>query len=230
MAGFGPALDFSNAWRPSNRSTVSFWHDAALKGATTKLFERHVHSKTCATSPVMQAHPATERTDHVEPPPGFAKAVSKSAPKDQHSTSPDDVLASNFGRKLNTEESAGQGAQQCISMCVTSATTLWHRSTSLGVTLAGARMNASGSAQHLGSTGDTSTSGRPSVDSESSSLAPGRQPVQPGMTARCHNSTCCVCHLGLLQLCMCFTPADTGYVSCLSVCLHCSCVVIAATH
>lgn len=52
--------------------------------------------------------------------------------------------------------------------------------------LAGARMHASQSAQRLGSSGDTSTSGRPSVDSESSSLAAGRQqqPLHPGMNAR----------------------------------------------
>ena len=51
---------------------------------------------------------------------------------------------------------------------------------------AGARMHASQSAQRLDSSGDTSTSGRPSVDSESSSLALGRQqqPVHPGMNAR----------------------------------------------
>lgn len=47
-------------------------------------------------------------------------------------------------------------------------------------------MQASQSAQRLESSGDTSTSGRPSVDSESSSLAPGRQqqPLHPGMVAR----------------------------------------------
>ena len=47
---------------------------------------------------------------YVDPPPGFAKAVGGKAPRtDQQSHSPDEVLASNFGRKLNLEDrSQGQ--------------------------------------------------------------------------------------------------------------------------
>lgn len=170
---------------------------------------------------------------HVEPPPGFAKAVGgKASQTDQHNHSPDEVLASNFGRKQNLEDgSQGQFLHTLLHIHITCSTSkpcscilfpvwcamefMWildvspvtvgvhqdphtlinHTTTRVpacaltkACLLAGAKMHTSQSAQRLGSSGDTSTSGRPSVDSESSSLAPGRQqqqqPLHPGMNAR----------------------------------------------
>lgn len=59
--------------------------------------------------PQANAENAAEHMPYVEPPPGFAQAVGKPHRADQRSHSPDDVLASNFGRKLNMENgSQGQ--------------------------------------------------------------------------------------------------------------------------
>lgn len=168
----------------------------------------------------LQAQNAPDRMPYSDPTSGFAKAVGGKAPHtDQHSHSPDEVLASNFGRKLNLEDgSQGQPLHTLAHRQITCSTskpycflpivgwnpypvcvhselhTLANYPTTTQVQVfsdkslfpAGARMHASQSAQRLGSSGDTSTSGRPSVDSESSSLAPGRQqqPVHPGMNTR----------------------------------------------
>ncbi|KAA6426657.1 MAG: meiosis protein [Trebouxia sp. A1-2] len=85
-----------------------------------------------------------DHSAYLDPPPGFPKTVGKA-----QSNSPDDVLASNFGRKLHVEDAPS-----------------------------GSRMHVSHSAQRLGSSGDASTSGRPSGDSEASSQAPSRNQQQ----------------------------------------------------
>ena len=178
------------------------------------------------------AQNATEHASYVDHPPGFAKAVGRASRNDQHSHSPDEVLPSNFGRKLNLDDgSQGQFLHTSLYLLITNPALLdilllhnfskfiellvgfslccafLHRFPGCEMQLhilfmrikvqsskwvpirlspAGARMHASQSAQRLESSGDTSASGRPSVDSESSSLAPGRQqqPVHPVMNAR----------------------------------------------
>ena len=54
-----------------------------------------------------------QHTTHIDPPPGFAKAVSKSSRSEQQRDSPDDVLASNFSRNLNMDEPS-QGGMSLI--------------------------------------------------------------------------------------------------------------------
>ena len=69
----------------------------------------------------LQAQNAPDRMSRVDPPPGFAKAVGGKAPHtDQHSHSPDEVLASNFGRKLNLEDgSQGQFSHTLLHIRIT---------------------------------------------------------------------------------------------------------------
>lgn len=66
------------------------------------------------------AQNATEHASYVDPPPGFAKAVGRASRNDQHSHSLDEVLPSNFGRKLNLDDgSQGQFLHTSLYLLIT---------------------------------------------------------------------------------------------------------------
>lgn len=79
--------------------------------------ESHLYSQANAQN-------MAEHMPYAEPPPGFAQAVGKPHRTDQHSHSPDEVLASNFGRKLNMDN-GNQGQFSRHPFC--SSTTLPQR-------------------------------------------------------------------------------------------------------
>ena len=164
MAGFEATADFSSTWGPPLLNTVSTSipvlfnkHPISLLLCLAPCRSLYIPQMLCCMVQNAADHRTMDQSAYLESPSGFPKAVGKAARSEQQSHSPDAVLASNFGRKLNTDD------------------------------LAGNRLHASQSCQHMGSSGDTSTSGRQS-DSESGNQMPGtsqRRYPQPGvMTAR----------------------------------------------
>ena len=77
------------------------WNSAAAAAAAARRmsafepdFKSHVLQQITPQRPA-------DQSAYLEPPPGFPKTVGKA-----QSNSPDDVLASNFGRKLHVDEAA----------------------------------------------------------------------------------------------------------------------------
>ena len=188
MAGFEASADFSNTWGPSLLNTVGlceYVHFTIYMPVLCCCCYSHAlgFESDCENHLLQQITPQrpADQSAYLDPPPGFPKTVGKAARNDQ-SNSPDDVLASNFGRKLHVDD-AFSGMQTvtptlsvpCRMHLVIHIVMLSHFFLFLCV---GNRMHVSQSAQRLGSSGDASFSGRPSGDSEASSQAASRNQQQ----------------------------------------------------